>query len=185
MSLRHLLRAVRTLLALPDRQREELRDVDKALRAVERTTQAHARKHDAESKALRSEITALGSEVHDRLLQYHLQLGRLSALVEGNGHHRLGSRVALSVGGEPPAAPSASTQRSEVAPEWLQLAACPACQTVDRTVVCEWNKLALLDTAPDDRSRRYDRSEERRVGKECRSARSSQPQKKNETKEPA
>jgi SAM-dependent methyltransferase len=48
---------------------------------------------------------------------------------------------------------------SSVAPsdqDWLTLAACPACRTAERTIVCEWNKLVLLDTAPDERSSRYD-----------------------------
>ena len=35
------------------------------------------------------------------------------------------------------------------------MAACPACGTTDRTIVCEWNKLILLDTAPDESSTRY------------------------------
>ena len=40
--------------------------------------------------------------------------------------------------------------------DWLTLDRCPACGTLERTVVCEWNKLVLLETAPDERSGIYD-----------------------------
>jgi SAM-dependent methyltransferase len=157
VSFRGFLRAVRALLVLPDRLSEEFRNVDKAVRAVDRTMQRQATRHDAESETMRGELTALRREVHERLLQYHLQLGRLSALVDGSGDYRLGNRVPLSVAAtEPQAAPGVTTQPSDGAADWLELAACPACLTADRTIVCEWNKLALLETAPDDRSRRYD-----------------------------
>ena len=64
----------------------------------------------------------------------------------------MGSRVPVRLESgtrESPRLPSGST-------EWLDLPACSACHTVERTVVCEWNKLVLLDTAPDEQAARYD-----------------------------
>jgi SAM-dependent methyltransferase len=49
-----------------------------------------------------------------------------------------------------------ATQTASRRAEWLDLTGCPACRTEERTIVCEWNKLALLDTAPDEEAARYD-----------------------------
>lgn len=42
--------------------------------------------------------------------------------------------------------------------EWLQLSACPVCAHPDATLANRWNKLLMLDEAPDAESARYDYS---------------------------
>ena len=153
MHLGRMLTSLRALLALPDRLSTELRDMERAIRDVERTAERTLKRHDGEMATLRSDIAGVRDELRDRLLQYHLQLGRLSALVDGDRNGSLGSRVPLITEGPSPASPPKDHGTGH---EWLRLAACPACGTADRTVVCEWNKLILLDTAPDDRAARYD-----------------------------
>ena len=168
MRIDRLLASLRALLALPDRVSAGLRDMERALRGIERTADRTVKRHDGEMATLRSDIAALRGELRDRLLQYHLQLGRLSALVDGDRNGSLGSRVPVSACGgngsaqpEPARRPAPSALEGPRAgqgtgDEWLHLAACPACGTTGRTVVCEWNKLILLDTAPDEQAARYD-----------------------------
>jgi hypothetical protein len=142
-------------MGLPEWLRGELRALERALRGVERTTEHLSKHHDRETELLRAEVGGLRQELNDRLLQYHLQLGRLTERVSGGSEGSLGSRIPTSVAGDgngrgrtaPPTFPEA---------EWLLQTACPACRTSDRTIVCEWNKLILLDSAPDDRSSQYD-----------------------------
>ena len=149
---------------MPDHVRAELRDVERAVRDVEKAADAASRQRDHDAQALRSEVDTLRREVHDRLLQYHLQLGRLSSLVDGGqAGSALGARVPASApvaehaeGAARAHGAGASGPVSVTSDEWLNLPACPACRTAARTVVCEWNKLVLLDTAPDERAPRYD-----------------------------
>ena len=144
--LSHLERELRTTIAKANRQTAE---------ASQRT----ARKHVGEMGALRGELIALRDEVGDRLLQNQLQLGRLATLVNaGEGVLPLGRRVPTGVAPEqfPEETLTASDRAAGATDEWLELPACPACGTADRTIVCEWNKLVLLDTAPDERAPRYD-----------------------------
>jgi hypothetical protein len=166
MRMNRLMASLRALLALPDRLSTELRAMERAMRDVERTAERTFKRHDGEMAILRTDIAGLRDELRDRLLQYHLQLGRLSALVDGDRNGSLGSRVPLSAGnGAARPAPSRPPASGDVGgpavdqgtvDEWLHLIACPACGTDARTVVCEWNKLILLDTAPDARASRYD-----------------------------
>ena len=159
MRIDRLLASLRALLALPDRLSTELRDMERAMRDVERTAERTFKRHDSEMATLRGDITGLRDELRDRLLQYHLQLGRLSALVDGDRNGSLGSRVPVSTGRDNGAQPEPSGRPRAgegTGDEWLLLPACPACGTADRTVVCEWNKLVLLDTAPDEQAARYD-----------------------------
>ena len=141
---------------MPDHLRSEFREVERALRTVEKATQRDAKRRDNEIDRLRSEIVALRDEVRDRLLQYHLQLGRLSALVDGGEDGQLGSGVPVSHGTSSTAEETGSRPVEGASGEWLELGACPACRTTERTIVCEWNKLVLLDTAPDEDACRYD-----------------------------
>ncbi len=144
------------MLALPERLRAELRDVERAVRGVEKAAARASKKHDGDTEALRGEITTLRGEIHERLLQYHLQLGRLAAQVDGGRPRGApGSRIPVGAprGVEPKPERVADTRGT--ADEWLDLERCPACRTPDRTVVCDWNKLALLDTAPDEQAPLY------------------------------
>jgi SAM-dependent methyltransferase len=141
---------------MPDRTRADLRELTRAFRETDKTRQHDSKRHDEDVQALRGEIAALREEVHQRLLQYHLQLGRLAEGVDGRGPSGgLGTRLPVSA---PDAAdrPPAPAPSSGTANEWLDLTACPACRCADRTIVCEWNKLVLLDTAPDEQAARYD-----------------------------
>ena len=145
---------------MPDRLARDLRHVEKGLRGtIAEANRQTAKKHDGEMRALRGELTALRDDVGERLLQSHLQLGRLAALVNGGeGALPLGRRVPTVVAPErvPNGSPTAADRAAGTTDEWLHLPACPACGTGDRTIVCEWNKLMLLDTAPDDQAPRYD-----------------------------
>jgi len=147
---------MRALLAMPERVRAELRDVERAVREGEKAALQTSKRYGQETEALRAEVSALRDEMHQRLLQYHLQLGRLSALVNG-GQPRsaLGGRVPVTAPPRVEPATSPSPQATGTSDEWLVLDACPACRTAERTVVCEWNKLALLDTAPDAEASLY------------------------------
>jgi SAM-dependent methyltransferase len=99
--------------------------------------------------------------VASRLLQNQLQIGRLAALVNADEEGQpLGRRVPTVVAPNrvSEGASTVADRTAGATAEWLELRACPACGTADRTVVCEWNKLVLLDTAPDERAARYDYS---------------------------
>lgn len=167
--MRRLLSSVRALLALPDRLRAELRDVANGIRMVEKSADRTSKRQTQNNEVLRREIAALRGEtaslrdeLHQRLLQYHLQLGRLAAVVDGPQDPPLGSRVSVSAVGDHHHATHAATAReiarasNGTSDEWLELAGCPACRTAERTIVCEWNKLVLLDAGPDEAAWRYD-----------------------------
>ena len=162
-----LLLQLRRLLDLPARL-EQLFEADQRAvgKLLKESSERESRKHreavqsvDAELHAVKTELAALRTEFHDRMLQYHLQLGRVGALLEGRAAPAASfagrlplefSAAAVEVAHNSPFPPEATSD------EWLTLERCPACATTERTVVCEWNKLLLLDTAPDARSSRYD-----------------------------
>jgi SAM-dependent methyltransferase len=124
---------------------------------------------------VREEVRALRRELHDRMLQYHFQLGRLARAVDHTSRavdtrHADGETPATDVrlsGRAVPVAPPAPEEapwsvigegphpdpRDE---QWQVLESCPVCGHRDRTVVCPWNKFILLDKAPDTSSVRYD-----------------------------
>ncbi len=119
-------------------------------------------------RTLTSELRRLREELGDRLLQYNLQLGRLSRIATGdadaagNGSSapRLSARtVSFDAGDED--APEWESIGNQPHPdpegrEWLLLDACPMCGHAERTIVNEWNKLVLMRKAPDPSSARYD-----------------------------
>lgn len=148
------LNRLRALLALPQALPVELRSLERAAqKAAASAADEVSRDARSDRRAVREELDALRAEVRDRMLQYHLQLGRLSALIEGRTEStRQGPRVPLELDEPPVPTPSVGGPTAD----WLLLDRCPACSTVERTVVCEWNKLALLDSAPDGDSSRYD-----------------------------
>ena len=88
-----LLNSVRALLALPDKVSADLRDVERSLRAAAKASDEEAKKNRSTTQALRGELESLRDEVHERLLQYHLQLGRLSSLVNGGREGSYGKPV--------------------------------------------------------------------------------------------
>jgi len=92
--LRRLIGRLRELLNLPARVQAESRKVARDSHADARTIQLalkdqarrleDVRTRQSEQYAeLEREIRSVHAEIHDRLLQYHLQLGRLTSLLEG------------------------------------------------------------------------------------------------------
>lgn len=117
------------------------------------------------AKDLRSMATELRL-LQERLLQYNLQLGRLGrtpadANQNGDGDHRLSGRTVPTALDEDETPLEWGTVGTAPHPdpegrEWLTLDACPVCGHRDRTIVNEWNKIILMDKAPDENSARYD-----------------------------
>lgn len=144
------------LIRLPERISRTGADIEKALRA--RTAELEKELHDT-----RADVRELRKEVRDRLLQYNLQLGRLSRNrpEDGENESRLSWREVPPDAIESRPLEWARVDGGDAAPdpegrEWLMLDSCPACGHAERTVVNEFNKLVLLDKAPDDSSARYD-----------------------------
>ena len=113
-----------------------------------------------EIHVLQEESRQLRSEMQERLLQYNLQLGRLSRarVSEAAEEPRLAARsVPLTV--DEPHRLEWGTVGPPPDPEgleWLTLDRCPACGHDTRTIVNPFNKLVMLKTAPDATSARYD-----------------------------
>ena len=169
MLISRLLAAARAVLAMPDHVRRSLRSLERELRAEAKTAKHNWSRYDSDADLLRGEIAAIREEVQEGLLQCHMEMGRLAMLVDrgrpaqGPGHTLPPPEAHPSSSPQPPLfqdSRSDSDRLSGTATatsgEWLEMAACPACGTTDRTIVCEWNKLILLDTAPDESSTRYD-----------------------------
>lgn len=131
---------------------ERVREVQRTLKSqdIRRTIDLHKERAETEWKEQRAsdaqlqrELAAMRQEMQDRLLQYRLQLGRLSALLENGSGAQKEEGEPLPVALEmPEAQPSRSP---EVTWEWLKLDRCPGCNTAERTIVCEWNKSILLE----------------------------------------
>jgi SAM-dependent methyltransferase len=137
-------------------------------------------------RAARAESRDLRKELRDRMLQYNLQLGRLSRTIAENGGQEEGGqafRAHEDVGRAFTARRDGSPRLSwrdvplhvdEPRPmewervgngipapdpegrEWLLLDRCPICGHCERTIVNAFNKFVLMDKAPDDASARYD-----------------------------
>lgn len=115
--------------------------------------------------ALRDEVRAIRRELRERMLQYNHQLGRLARAAntdEPSGELRLSGRTL------PLETESAEPEWDHVGDgvvhpdpegrEWTTLAACPVCGDAESTLVCPWNKLILLEKAPDHASATYNYS---------------------------
>ena len=158
-----LLNRLRALLNLPTRVdtafgrlREELDErvgeVQRTLKSqdVRRTLELNKERAETEWKKQRTdyaqlerELAAMRTEVHDRLLRYRLELGRVSALLENGSAGRKEENDPLPV---VVAMPKSQPNSSPAIPwEWLNLERCPGCDTAERTIVCEWNKSILLE----------------------------------------
>lgn len=116
---------------------------------------------DKDVRAVHGEVRALRGELHDRLLQYNLLLGRLSRHApEGAAEPTLSGRT-VPVAVDDPDLRAWETVGDGLRPdpegrEWLLLDSCAVCGHAERTIVNEFNKLILMDKAPDDTSARYD-----------------------------
>jgi 2-polyprenyl-3-methyl-5-hydroxy-6-metoxy-1,4-benzoquinol methylase len=115
-----------------------------------------------DSRRTRDELKALRREMHDRLLQYNFQLGRLSRAVDatqGDETRLSGRTIPIEQTAATPTWDAIGDGAPLPDPEgvqWQQLDACPACSHPERTVVCPWNKFILNEKAPDPSSVLYD-----------------------------
>jgi len=114
-----------------------------------------------EVHALQEESRQLRTEMQERLLQYNLQLGRLSRarVSEGDAEEpRLAARSVPLTVDEPHRIEwgSVGPPPDPEGREWITLSACPACGHDTRTIVNPFNKLVMLKTAPDAMAARYD-----------------------------
>ena len=151
---------MRELLDLPARLRSEsqkiARDAHEDARAIHVALKEQATRledvrtrHSEQYEHLEREIRAVHAEIHDRLLQYHLQLGRLTSLLEGRTTEPQFYSAPIAFAVQPPPQPiPAPPARGD----WLELSQCQGCGTVERTLVCKWNKSILADNEPQDDS---------------------------------
>lgn len=116
---------------------------------------------DKDVRAVHSEVRALRTEIQDRLLQYNLLLGRLSRHApEGAGEPKLSGRT-LPLTLDEADSREWETVGDGLRPdpegrEWLLLDSCAVCGQAERTIVNQFNKLILMEKAPDDTSAQYD-----------------------------
>ncbi len=151
------LRRSRALLSRGDGQLKTLVEDSKDTRKVIASLSGDLRK-------TRDEVRELRREVHDRLLQYNHQLGRIARVLDTPADDaRLSShRVPTAIADDEPVTWQAIGDDAERPDpdgrEWMELDACPVCGHPDRTLVNPWNKLILLAKSPDETSCRYDYS---------------------------
>jgi hypothetical protein len=166
----------RTLLALPrralgflSRGESTLATLSKQVARLADQLRDSVKRNDGtrdELHKVRQELGDLRREVHDRLLQNTMTVTRAARALEGgtaaggSGDVRLSSRP-IAVEAAEPVEASWEPVFGADAPdpegrEWLTLTACPACGHTHFTVVSPWNKLILLEKAPDQTSARYD-----------------------------
>src|SRR5262245_60646827 len=87
------------------------RDLQRALKDQTRRIEDLRARHAAQHAALEKDIHSIHGEVHDRLLQYHLQLARLTTLIEGKseGAPVYSTTIPLTMAAAPPSpVPAAS-----------------------------------------------------------------------------
>ena len=156
-----LLHSVRkTLKAAAEASRDSIAIGKKSMKLAAQSERRVA-ELQKEVRELRTESRQLREEMQERLLQYNLQLGRLSRGTAPAGYRdapRLAARsVPLTVD-----APQrlewedVGTPPDPAGREWITLDDCPACGRAERTIVNPFNKLVLLPTAPDATAARYD-----------------------------
>jgi SAM-dependent methyltransferase len=154
--MRRLLERLRELLDVP----ALVRDIARQFQADGRTLKAALKTQAGRIERIRalqakqygdvqSELGALRDEVRERLLQYHLQLGRVANLIEGRTAERqfFSTHIPFSVEPSDAAMPLPAADG-----EWLDLTRCQGCGNPARTIVCEWNKSILADAPPRDDS---------------------------------
>ncbi len=156
-----LLDGIRSALARQQRLSADLAD---RIRMVEKYT---GRTIPKRLEHLDEGVREVRDEMRERLTAINLRLSQASS--GGPSAPRSGRSSALSGGGAIPLTvegPGPGWRRpADGAPhpdpdgrEWLLLDHCPYCGHRERTLVLEWNKLILIEVAPDDTSARYDYS---------------------------
>ncbi len=156
LRIRRLLERLRALLNVPARLESIARESQVEVGSLKVALKGQARRLDMirarqsrQYRQIEHETRQLHDEVRDRLLQYHLQLGRLTTLIEGRTDEPQTYAVRIPFEVEP------STMAMPARPadgEWLELSHCQGCGTADRSIVCEWNQSILADEPPHDDS---------------------------------
>jgi SAM-dependent methyltransferase len=155
------------LLDLGDSMRRVHRDTSATAGTVRTIEKRVAREQAAQIRAIRTSLGELRHEVRAWREQTTLQLQSLrgpvpSAAVPGAVRPaHAGAALPLSVEGPGPGWAGVADGGVHPDPdgrEWRLLDACPCCGGRARSLVLEWNKLVLLDAAPDASSARYDYS---------------------------
>lgn len=135
------------------------------LRQIEKTV---GRVHAKRFESLQASIDELHSEVREWRQQSTLQLQKLQrgdgaasrvSKDGGRGPDLGGPAIPLTVEGPGPGYGRPADGVAHPDPdgrEWLVLDACPCCGHAVRTPILEWNKLIMLEVAPDEGSARYD-----------------------------
>jgi SAM-dependent methyltransferase len=154
--IRRLIERLRDLLNLPARVQDTARESHAELRGLRAALKSQAHRLEIirarqtrHYRQIERELHGLHDEVRDRLLQYHLQLGRLASLVEGRTAEPQSYSAQIPFAAEPRAAAGPLPPADG---EWLELPRCQGCGTAARTLVCEWNKSILADDPPRDDS---------------------------------
>jgi SAM-dependent methyltransferase len=154
--LRRLVERLRQLLNLPARlegiarqSHEDIRSLKVALKSQAHQLEVIRARQSAQYGQIERETRALHDEVRDRLLQYHLQLGRLATLIEGRTAEPQFYSAGIPFAVEPRASKMPLPQADG---DWLELSRCQGCGTAERTLVCEWNKSILAEEPPRDDS---------------------------------
>jgi 2-polyprenyl-3-methyl-5-hydroxy-6-metoxy-1,4-benzoquinol methylase len=155
------LRALLNLPARVDAQFGRLRhDVETGVHEVQRALKTHKdvasevwERQRAEHASLEQELAATRDEMREQMQRFQLQLTRLAAVGDHSTAPQDASGMPIPM----------SVERAPAAPrpdagdwQWLDVAACQGCGTVERTIVCEWNKAVLLDRDLPDEVMRYD-----------------------------
>ena len=174
------MRAAR-LLIRGERQLAEVREVARSARNA--TVQLAAdvchvderlQKQSDRLNQIEDQLGAMRREGSEALLRVNLQLSAILRVLrnssdrpgnesrDGGRQRRLSGRsIPISVGSVEPQWDSViggDVHPDPKGEQWLLLDKCPFCGHGERTVVVEWNKLIMLQKAPDQQSARYDYS---------------------------
>jgi SAM-dependent methyltransferase len=174
------LRAAR-LLIRGERQLAEVREVARSARNA--TVQLAAdvchvderlQKQSDRLNQIEDQLDAMRRDGSEALLRVNLQLSAILRALrnssdrpghesrDGGRQRRLSGRsIPISIGSAEPQWDSViggDVHPDPKGEQWLLLDKCPFCGHGERTVVVEWNKLIMLQKAPDQQSARYDYS---------------------------
>ncbi|MGH9347988.1 MAG: class I SAM-dependent methyltransferase [Vicinamibacterales bacterium] len=146
---------------------EARRAAKRAQEALKKTDalRSHVKRIDENLRVVHEELGALRRELRQGLLQNTMVLTRLSRAVaadtpEAPEPPRLSGRTVPFDASDVPA-PKWQPVGAGVAPpdpegrEWIAFDLCPSCGHDHFTIVCPWNKLILLEKAPDASSVHY------------------------------
>jgi len=155
------------LLELGDSMRRVRKDASATAGRVRTIEKRVAQEQAAQLRAIRTSLGELRQEVRTSREQTTLQLQSLRGSAPASGVPGVarpahgGAALPPSVDGPGPGwagVADGSVHPDPDGREWRLLDACPCCGATARSLVLEWNKLVLLEVAPDASSARYDYS---------------------------